>query len=393
MKRLALFVGINTYKKKRLNCARADAEVLHAEFSRHYDVTKLLVDKNATPEMIISELDDLQKQAKAGDMLVFFFSGHGSDFKGERLLAVPDYDKHGTFTETVGLSTATLRKKTDVRGLHRLFILDCCRTHYDEESEILDEASDSGKGTGYVRRHGKRAIVWPTMLSSSSPGQTSYEHSAAGHGYFTEALIETLHESSVRNFNNFRDYLDSVMSRQKTPGAQDPYFEGPLGADLPFWPKWEDASGLEETDSEESSSDSPAPSEELSGGDDIKTQTCPQCSHEFDENMIVCPFCGWKSQARLLLTGVAGKRFFWGRFSVGRSLLQSICGEDDARFADSSEQFVLELNKDKRWSVSPGRGKNPTFLNGKRLSKQTVLQTNDILSIGLRRARMTVSID
>lgn len=242
MKRLALFVGINAYPQNPLNCARADAEVLYNEFSRRYDVVKLLVDKNATPDMIINELDILQKQASAGDMLLFYFSGHGSDYKGERLLAVPDYDRHGTYTATVGLSTAHIRRTTDVRGLHRLFILDCCRTHYEEESDILDAAAASGKGTGYVRRHGRRSIVWPTLLSSSSPGQTSYEHSAAGHGYFTEALIKTLHEPSVRDFNHFRDHLDLVMSQQKIPSEQDPYFEGPLGADLPFWPTWEDAS-------------------------------------------------------------------------------------------------------------------------------------------------------
>ncbi len=183
MKRLALFVGINTYPKNRLKCARADAEVLYNEFSKHYDVTKLLVDKKATWDMIISELDNLQKQASAGDMLLFYFSGHGSDRDGERILAVPDYDTHGTYTGTVGLSTRDVRKKTDVLGLHRLFILDCCRTHYEDESDILAEAAASGKATRYVRRHGRRTMVWPTMLSSSSPGQTSYENSAAGHGF------------------------------------------------------------------------------------------------------------------------------------------------------------------------------------------------------------------
>ncbi len=242
MKRLALFVGINTYPQDQLNCARADAEVLYNEFSRHYDVVKLLVDKQATPEMIVRKLDDLQKQATAGDMLVFYFSGHGSDYEGERLLAVPDYDRHGTYTDMIGLSTATIRQRTDVRGLHRLFILDCCRVHYVGEADILNEAAASGKATGYVKRHGRRTIVWPTMLSASSPGQLSYEDPAIGHGYFTEALIETLHEPSVRDFNQFRDHLDLVMSRQKMPQSQDPYFEGPLGADLPFWPAWEKAS-------------------------------------------------------------------------------------------------------------------------------------------------------
>ncbi len=121
--------------------------------------------------------------------------------------------------------------------------------------------------------------------------------------------------------------------------------------------------------------------------------TCPKCSHEFDESESVCPCCHWSPHTRLLLVGSVGRRSFGGRFSVGRSLLRSICGEEDARFADSAEQFVLELSEDQKWSVLPGTGKNPTFLNGKRIVSQTMLNTSDILSIGVYRARMSVSID
>lgn len=250
MKRFALFVGINAYPGNRLHCARADAEVLYKEFSRHYDVARLLVDKKATPNAIVRELDSLQKQANAGDMLLFYFSGHGSDYGGERLWAIPDYDKHGKHTGLVGLSTATVREETDVLGLHRLFVLDCCRTQYDGETDILDEAKAAGKATGFVRRHGRRSIVRPTLLSSSSPGQTSYENQEAGHGFFTEALIATLHDDSVCDFNHFRDHLDYVMSRQRKPGDQDPYFEGPIGSDLPFWPAWDGDNGNGDVTSE-----------------------------------------------------------------------------------------------------------------------------------------------
>ena len=36
----------------------------------------------------------------------------------------------------------------------------------------------------------------------------------------------------------FREYLDYEMGQKRTPGPQDPYFEGGIGSNLPFWPAW-----------------------------------------------------------------------------------------------------------------------------------------------------------
>lgn len=78
----------------------------------------------------------------------------------------------------------------------------------------------------------------PVILSSSMPGQSSYEDKKSGYGFFTEALIQTIHSRDVRSFNDFRNYLDYVMTTFDLSGEQTPYFEGPIGANLPFWPTW-----------------------------------------------------------------------------------------------------------------------------------------------------------
>ena len=228
MKRFALFVGINAYPGNRLHCARADAEVLHKEFSRHYDVAKLLVDKKATPDAIVGELDALQKKAKAGDMLLFFFSGHGSDHAGEHVLAVPDFDRHGDADGVEGISTADLRHATNVKGLHRLFVLDCCRSRlFDDELRL--QAKAASKSPMYLMSANRKAVLFPTMLSSSGPGQQSYENDKTGHGYFTEAFLEAIRDSDVSSFNAFRERIEVAMARpKKRPGMQNPYFEGPL---------------------------------------------------------------------------------------------------------------------------------------------------------------------
>lgn len=238
MKRFALFIGINSYAGSSLSCARADAEALHREFASRYDVARLLVDRQATSERIEEEVELIRRMARSGDMFVFFFSGHGSDRGSERLLCIPERDSRGRPRESEIFSTETLRQRTDIKGLHRLFILDCCRVRDDGGGDVPEWAWSVPKAPAYVLRHGGRSVIRPTLLSSSSPGQHAYENPARGHGYFTDAFLEALRDPSVHDFNQFRDRLDAIMSAQDKPADQDPYFEGPIGSDLPIWPDW-----------------------------------------------------------------------------------------------------------------------------------------------------------
>ena len=240
MRRFALFIGINSYASSPLSCARADAEALHREFASRYDVTRLLVDRQATCERIAQEVELVRRMARSGDMFVFFFSGHGSDRGSERLLAIPGRDSRGRPRRSESFSTETLRRKTDIKGLHRLFILDCCRVRDDgDDDDIPEWARSTAKAPAFVLRHGGRSVIRPTLLSSSSPGQHAYENLSRGHGYFTDAFLKAIRDPDVHDFNQFRDRLDAVMSGQDKPADQDPYFEGPIGSDLPIWPDWE----------------------------------------------------------------------------------------------------------------------------------------------------------
>lgn len=235
MKRLAIFVGINAYPDSPLRCAKADAEVLYHEFRPKYDATTLLLDRDASPECIVNEIEKYQKVLSPGDMFLFYFSGHGCEQDGNRLIAVPQYDVQGNYLEVSGFTIEMLKAMTDIRGLHRLFILDCCRSL----PQRVNNLGARGKMAGYMHRHSSRAIIQPTILSSSAPGQSSYEDTSSGHGYFTEAFLAAIRNSEVSTFNMFRDRLDYEMQSLRTPGAQDPYFEGGIGSNLPFWPTWE----------------------------------------------------------------------------------------------------------------------------------------------------------
>ena len=272
MKRLALFVGIDVYPgKRRLQCCRADAEILHGEFSPCYDETRLLVDKEVSVRSILSAATELQKIARPGDMFLFFFSGHGGDYNGERLLGIPSFDVQGHCRGETTLLTSQISKATAVRGLFRLFILDCCRSSVSSSRQGLSRmAFDSPKGGGFFELHSGDAVIPPIILSSSSPGLPSYESANIGHGYFTKAFLEALHDTSIRNFGDFCNRLDFVISKMNVKEKQLPYFEGPMGAvDLPIWPKWDEVQNP-------SSSDSSMPEDSSDPGD----------TEEEDENPI-----------------------------------------------------------------------------------------------------------
>ena len=235
MKRVALFVGINTYPDSPLSCARADAESLYREFCGMYDKTSLLVDESATPDNVVQEIVKCRDALSPGDMFLFYFSGHGCAQDGDRMLAIPEYDVQGNDLGLSGLALSTLKEMTDIKGLHRLFVLDCCRNVVGR----VNNPRARGKMAGYLYRHGRRSLIQPTILSSSAPGQSSYEHPGSGHGYFTEAFLAAIRNPGVRSFNMFRDRLDFEMQSLRTPAAQDPYFEGGIGSNLPFWPRWD----------------------------------------------------------------------------------------------------------------------------------------------------------
>jgi hypothetical protein len=79
----AVCVGINDYPGTYndlsgcLNDANDWAELLREHFGFGDDL-ELLTDSNATKDNILSALEDLIKGAKAGDVVVFTYSGHGT---------------------------------------------------------------------------------------------------------------------------------------------------------------------------------------------------------------------------------------------------------------------------------------------------------------------------
>lgn len=142
MTKKALLVGINDYApvgkrgpdlKGCINDVRDMAHTLNALeiIPQQYNSLHILTDSNATKMNILNELKWLIKDAKENDLLIFYYSGHGSqilDINGDEI------DKQDETLCPHDFKTAGMIVDDDLReffttlpiGVNLEVILDCC---------------------------------------------------------------------------------------------------------------------------------------------------------------------------------------------------------------------------------------------------------------------------
>ena len=212
MKRYAFFVGIDNYDDKNitnLQCARNDATMLYGDFRvAGFDEVVLIQETEAGSSALLWRLEEFCKSLRSGDLLVFYFAGHGRELNNEHFLVCKDGYADPKRYMVGSLPMSAIIDATGKNGVRRLFILDCCR------SSLL-----AGRGTtGFVCEASRNialaevvepqdGLFPPLILSSCSSGERAFEDHEHSHGYFTEALSETLNDKAVNSFESFRSRL------------------------------------------------------------------------------------------------------------------------------------------------------------------------------------------
>jgi len=144
----ALLVGINDYGgvadlRGCLNDVTNLRNVLKQLYGFANDQVRVLTDQRATRDNILVRLEKMVKAARSGDLLVFHFSGHGSQIRDrdgdelkdhmDELICPYDMDWDGVFI-TDDMLGEILNELP--RGATMEVILDCCHsgtgTRYDE---------------------------------------------------------------------------------------------------------------------------------------------------------------------------------------------------------------------------------------------------------------------
>ena len=265
MAKKALVVGIDKYKNPdvHLQGCTMDAAVISGVLQDHYAFPRaslrMLLDERATKANMLERLEWLVKGAKAGDSLVFFYAGHGSqvrDREGDELddqmdeiLCPHDLDWDDPLTDDI------LNKcfKKVPKGANLSVMFDCCNSgsgtrslwaQVDHAGKVIGEAVY--KKTRYIKppldiEYRSRGIKLPkkrigeviiqenhVLLTAATSFQEAQETYFDGQprGAFSFFLVETLKRLNWKA--TYRQAHEETLIRMRDKGLlQIPQLEGP----------------------------------------------------------------------------------------------------------------------------------------------------------------------
>lgn len=194
--RWAVVIGASEYPALgKLEFAAADAELFAKTLigTYQFDANKVsvLTDKEdsalkPTVENINKTLDRIltDPSLTQGDLLVFYFSGHGAGIAGTDLLLPTDATPQNF--QQVGLPVKSILDRMAKSGVQNIiFVADACRS--GQENPFGDELIKLGREANIA------------ILLACSPGGRSYELSQLGHGAFTYSLTKAMKDSKLRD--------------------------------------------------------------------------------------------------------------------------------------------------------------------------------------------------
>jgi hypothetical protein len=255
MTRKALLVGLNRYPdpentlKGCINDVRQVNDLLVSRFGFAADgSTRLLTDARATTAAIVDRLQWLLDGARAGDVLVFHYSGHGSqvpDRHGDEhddgldeIICPYDLDWDDPFTDDDLYAIV----KDLPAGVNLTVVLDCCHSG----TGLREAAGPASRARGRwlsappalsrlrradaaVRRFGSRAAQHGAILiAGCRSNQVSADAYIDGdyHGALTYFLCKAIEASD--GTLTYRDLIERVrLALREQRFEQVPQLEGP----------------------------------------------------------------------------------------------------------------------------------------------------------------------
>ncbi len=174
-----LAVGINAYpdKQLKLDCAAPDAQDLSEAFLNHSRrlfreiEPRLLLDGLATRAEIFRELRRLSATAKAGDVAVVFYAGHGKHMSQFYLVPVDANVSTLWDLGQSGIAGEDLRKEMGDLPCTTILMLDACEA--DSINDLLHEM-----------------VYESRVVVMCGAGKDQAAEEANGHGHFTRAIVE-----------------------------------------------------------------------------------------------------------------------------------------------------------------------------------------------------------
>jgi tetratricopeptide (TPR) repeat protein len=226
----ALVVGISNFQAKqipRLKFASKDAEdfynylVKEGRFAP--DHVRLLLNSKATQRRIMSEVGSrfLARLAKPDDLIVIFFSTHGSpsqmDIRGRNYLVAYDSDPEDLYASGIEMQKILESIQGRVLTDRVLLVLDACHSgSIDPNAKGIVrsanfDAAELAEGSGQL------------VICSSKPDEQSWESKRYENGVFTRNLLAALRSTPNANLSEAFSKMQTLVQdevREDHPGAR-----------------------------------------------------------------------------------------------------------------------------------------------------------------------------
>lgn len=211
MKRLALCIGNQDYKYiSKLSCARSDAEAMKEALNELGFDTAIAIDlDNQDFARFIYSFEDKYPEY---DAILVYYAGHGFQIDNDNILAPIDINLNDSKSVARHLSFSIdelLKALGDNPEQTKIVIIDACRDIF--EGRGVDVRSF---GTIYAPRGSLLAFA-------TSPGHSSKENIACGHGYYTAALLKYISAPRVEIETVFKRVREELSVT--TNGSQIPW--------------------------------------------------------------------------------------------------------------------------------------------------------------------------
>lgn len=196
-----LTIGINKYENESLNLnyAKADAKAFSNIIKKRSKplfnnmLFYNLYDKNADKTKILNAVNEIAKNAKAQDVFIFYYAGHGS-MLGSDFYFVPTncirlYDPE-SLNKTAILAQDMQENFNKIKALKQVMILDACQS--GGATKILGQRG-AGREKAIAQLSRSTGIH---VLASAGSEQFAIEFKSLGHGLFTYILLDALNGSA-----------------------------------------------------------------------------------------------------------------------------------------------------------------------------------------------------
>ncbi|UJR18259.1 hypothetical protein I4U23_005162 [Adineta vaga] len=223
-RKIALVIGIGDYiMGKQLPNALNDANDMSKELKKigfiiHNNEPKL----NLTYKEMRRTLTDFECSIEKGDMVLFYFAGHGTQWEDQNYL-IPMNNFKEEFETIVELSGSDLKKYSinaqnllnnidDREPFLIMFFLDCCRTYHLRHTELQRNIREYPNNNSLHGLQSMPAKVGSLIAFACAPGTTADDgNNQDKNGLFTKYLLQHISKPNEDIRMILSDVTDGVI--------------------------------------------------------------------------------------------------------------------------------------------------------------------------------------